>query len=235
MKRILLILMIVICLISFTSALDNQGVGKEGENFTFIQICDDATYITLSSIQYPNRTVEIINENMSSMGGGIFQYNFTDMVNGRHDPTGISDGCEKTFATYFIINPTGTILTNGEAILFGFIILLIGIFLFFSIMGVSKASEGSWLIAYICLTYILLYILMGICYLLSRDFLWSSTIFKNILYIVWFIMGIGFLPFVIVLSLYILGKEAMAALEEDYIRQGYNREEAKELSKKHKR
>ena len=108
-------------------------------------------------------------------------------------------------------------------------------FLFFSIKGVQKTEEGSWLIFYISLTYVLLYALIGICYLLAGDYLWATPIIESILYIVWFVMAVGFLPFVIVLSLYILGKEAKAVLEEDYMKEGYSREEAKDLSKKHKR
>ncbi len=129
MKKIILSLMLCMFLISFISALDEQGVGKEGENFTFIQTCDDATYITLSTIQYPNRTVQIINENMTSMGGGAYQYNFTDVVNGRTDITGISDGCTKTFATFFEVTPSGIILTSGGSIVY--LVLISGsLFLF---------------------------------------------------------------------------------------------------------
>lgn len=135
----------------------------------------------------------------------------------------------------FEVTPTGTIITIAESFLYGFIILLIGIFLFFSVMGIRKTESGSWLIAYICLTYVLVYSIMGVCYLIASDYLWASPIIENIVYIVWFVMGVGFLPFIIVLSLYILGQEARAALEEDYIRQGHTREEARELSRQKKR
>ncbi|MDD4110151.1 MAG: hypothetical protein PHS54_01205 [Clostridia bacterium] len=135
----------------------------------------------------------------------------------------------------FEVTPTGTELTTANAIFYGFILLLIGMFIFFSIAGMRKTESGGWLIFYICLTYILIYALMGILFILAGDFLWATPIIENVLYIVWFVMGIGFLPFVIVLSLYILGQEARAALEEDYMKQGYTRDEARDLSKKNKR
>lgn len=133
------------------------------------------------------------------------------------------------------ITPTGFEFTVSEAILYGFVLLLIGMFLFFAISGIRKAESGTWLIFYICLTYIILYALMGIVYLLASNYLWVVPIIGNILYIVWLIMGYGFLPFVIVLSLYILGQEARAALEQNYMDQGYTRDEARELSRKNKR
>jgi hypothetical protein len=139
------------------------------------------------------------------------------------------------FEFAFEVNPTGIGLTTGKAILYGFILSLIGLFLFFSISGIRKAESGVWLVAYICLTYILVYGLIGILYLLANAFLWMTPIMANILYIIWFIMGIGFLPFAIILSLYMLGKEAEATLEQDYMKQGYTRDDARDLSRRTKR
>ncbi len=138
MRKILLLTIIGMFLLSFTTALDNQGTGREGQNFTFIQTCNDATYITLSTIQYPNRSVESINTNMTSIGGGAFQFNFTNIVNGRHDVTGISDGCTKNFATLFEVTPSGNINNLG----FYFIIYLI----LFGIAGFGFYIENEWVV-----------------------------------------------------------------------------------------
>lgn len=132
----------------------------------------------------------------------------------------------------FEVIPTGNSFDISNAVLYGFILALIGMFLFFSINGIKKSTNGSWLIAYICLTYILLYLLVGFLYLMSKYYLFTTPIFESIFYISWFVMGIGFLPFVIVLTLYILGQEAKAVLKKDYMSQGYNEDEARELSKK---
>jgi hypothetical protein len=132
------------------------------------------------------------------------------------------------------VNSVGNEFTTAQAILYGLLISLIGLFLFFSISGIRKTEEGAWLIAYICLTYILVYALMGIFYLIANNFLWVMPIVSNILYIIWFVMGIGFLPFAIVLSLYILGQEARATLEHDYMKQGYSRDESRELSRRNR-
>jgi len=137
MRKLLMLLFMGMFLINLTSALDSQGVGKEGDNFTFIQTCDDATYITLSTIQYPNRTVQIINENMSDMGGKSYQYNFTDTVTGRYDITGISDGCTNTFATYFEVTYSGKVMSSSNAILYVPIYLLLGFLFVITIYGIN--------------------------------------------------------------------------------------------------
>lgn len=132
----------------------------------------------------------------------------------------------------FEVSPTGNNLENSKSFLYGFILLLIGMLLFFSVNGIKKATSGSWMIAYVCLTYILLYSLFGFLYLLSYAYLWDLIIFERIFYIAWFVMGIGFLPFVIIVTLYILGQEAKAVLKKNYINQGYTRDEAEDLSRK---
>lgn len=136
MRKILLLLIASLFLLSLTTAsLDNQGIGVQGQNFTFIQTCDDAEWITLSTHQFPNRSIEVINTNMTSNGGGSFQYNFTDIVNGRHDITGISNGCSQTFATFFDVTNTGSHFDSPQSIMtIGLLLVLIfltGIFLFF--------------------------------------------------------------------------------------------------------
>lgn len=123
-------------------------------------------------------------------------------------------------------------LTTPHSILYLIFFLILGAGLFFSINGVKKAVNGSWMIAYTCLTYILLYLTVAFLWILSMNYLQAIPLFESIFYIIWFVMGVGFLPFVIIVSLVILGKEAKAALEQGYVDQGYSRQEAKELSRK---
>ncbi len=148
MKKIFL-LIFVILFISLTSAgLENQGSGEQNQNFTINQGCSDATYMTLSTIQYPDRTVQIINTNMTSVGGGSFQYNLTNTSQlGRYDVIGISDGCQRDFTFYFTI---GEELNTGRAIAYiGFIMIILFTF-FLTIYGASlvrwkhlRSDEGK--------------------------------------------------------------------------------------------
>lgn len=135
----------------------------------------------------------------------------------------------------FEVTETGSEFTIPEAILYGFILILLATFLYFALYGIRNAVSSEWLIGYICLSYIVLYLVLSVIWILSKNYLWTFPMLENVLFMAWFIMGIGFLPFVFVISLYILGKEAKASLEEDYVKQGYSREEARELSRKNKR
>lgn len=102
------ILYIIVCLwivglIGIVTGLDSLGNFEQNQIVTIRQTCVDSTYITIA-IYYPNSSIAISGQSMNDNGNGQFSYDFTDTINfGRYDVTGISDGCEKTFATYFDI------------------------------------------------------------------------------------------------------------------------------------
>jgi len=122
-NKILISFIFGIILFSMTSvlALESQGTFKQYEEVRIAQVCDTATYITISSITYPNSTVAMNNTNMTSAGSGEFYYlfNLTDKL-GKYDVRGISDGCEKTFATYFELTPFGELGVLIFLIIFSF-------------------------------------------------------------------------------------------------------------------
>ena len=82
------------------------GFQKLNQEFNFTQVCSDATYITITNIKTPSNSY-LINKNMTQVGDGTFVYNYTPTELGRIDFMGVSDGCEKTFATYFIVTYDG--------------------------------------------------------------------------------------------------------------------------------
>jgi len=136
-KTILLI--IGIFLISSASALVDLGSISYGEQIRIKQVCSDATYINISSISYPNSTIAVSNIEMTNAGSGEFYYLFNNTkAFGRFDVLGISDGCEKTFATYFVV---GKELTSGKSIIYvGFILII----LFSFILTIFGAGKIKW-------------------------------------------------------------------------------------------
>jgi len=147
--------LLILLLTSFASALDNLGTKQVSEEFRFCQICSDATYITLSSVETPNST-QIINENMTLEGPGQFCYNYTASIVGRHDFRGVSDGCENTFATYVDVNLSGVENTTTLIISDIFIILAIAVIIFIlhhkyknsnkgeSTKSITESHNGNW-------------------------------------------------------------------------------------------
>ena len=134
-----LTLFLLMFLLSFISATTlNQYKPQEvNVEFNFTQGCNDATYMTLSTIITPNST-EIINTNMTSTGGGSYQYNYTPNQVGRYDFTGISDGCLKTFAVYVDVTPDGKVYDTGDSIMR----MLVAIFFILMMVGFHRVSKN---------------------------------------------------------------------------------------------
>lgn len=127
-KKYFILIMMGIFLIGLTSAqLDSLGTFKQNSEVRIAQVCQDATYINISSISYPNGTVAVSGIQMTSAGSGEYYYDFTDTsLLGRYDVRGISDGCEKTFATYFEVTLNGNKPAEGiVVVIFTIIFILI--------------------------------------------------------------------------------------------------------------
>ena len=130
---------LLIFLISIVSAttLQNYKPQQVDVEFNFTSTCQDATYITLSTIITPNST-EIINTNMTSTGGGSYSYNYTPNQIGQYDFTGISDGCLKTFAVYVPVTADGKLYDTGDSL----IRIFVAIFFILIMVGLHRVSKG---------------------------------------------------------------------------------------------
>lgn len=131
-------ILLVVFTLSFVSSLDSLGIYKQGEVVRVTQVCSDATYINISSISYPNSSVAASNIQMTLAGSGEFYYDFNTSISGRYDVRGISDGCENTFATYFIVTSTGEDYNESQ---FGIIATWGIIILLFTGLGFSFSKE----------------------------------------------------------------------------------------------
>jgi len=144
MKKIILTLMIGICLISCVSPLNSLGIFKQNQDVRITQICSDATYINISSVTYPNSTVVISGIEMTGAGSGEFYYDFASTsLLGRYDVRGISDGCEKTFATYFVINYFGQELSPSQSTLYLGLLGILIFILFVNFWGMGHLPKSN--------------------------------------------------------------------------------------------
>ena len=105
MKISLLLVLVMVFSLTVVAA-ESFPSQKVNEQFSFCQICSDATYITLSSVESPSST-NFTNVNMSSMGSGSFCYNHTPTEIGLYSFRGISDGCVKSYAVNVDVTPSG--------------------------------------------------------------------------------------------------------------------------------
>jgi hypothetical protein len=134
--KIGIFLLFVMMMISFVSSLDTYPGKPVNIEFSFCQTCQDATYITLSSIR-STYTSEGIYTNMTSVGAGEFCYNYTPTRITDYDFTGISDGCEKTFAVTVPVTYSGEEITSQEGSIY-FVALA---FLIIIIIGLGYLSS----------------------------------------------------------------------------------------------
>lgn len=136
-------LFISIFLVSSVCALDSLGTFKKGQQVRITQVCADATQVNITSISYPNSTPAAANIQMIKSGQEFYYWFYGTNVVGRYDVRGVSDGCEKTFATYFEITSDGSektlIKTDLQFFIFFFISLGFGLLL--GILGIYNDAR----------------------------------------------------------------------------------------------
>ncbi len=236
-NKIILGIMMGIMVLSLASAMDCDGTYLGSfELDTDIQLqqtCDSCTYVTLNSITYSNDTVQVIIENMTKSGVD-YNYSFHTSIPGYHYYTVFGDkaGVISTEKFCFLV---GSQLNTGNSILATLILLVLIVFMLLSIKGVFKAYEGWSQIFYICVSYILLFSVFFLLWLLSKNYLYDIPLLESVFWIIWIVLAGLFFPFVIGVSAYILKKQAEALMEKDFVQQGYTREEARDMSKKSRR
>jgi hypothetical protein len=194
-----------IFLISIASAsLDSAGTYKVNQEFNFTQPCVDASYITLSLIKAPSGTT-IIDENMTLISTGVYAYNFTPSETGRHFFEGTSDGCERTFATYIDVTPSGSLLDQASSVtLFGSLIVMIIIGLAFLFMG-SKSESIAGKISFITLGVVVFIMVVLYTVVTIQQVLYGFdgilTGIETFLFVMKTLLTIGILGFFVVIAM----------------------------------
>lgn len=104
----LMFFIMIISFLSFSSAyqVDSLGEFEQNSEVRLVQICDNAEFINISSVSYPNSSsaIEDVQMNNGNNGEYYYMFNKTSEV-GTYHVRGISDGCEKNFVYTFEIYP----------------------------------------------------------------------------------------------------------------------------------
>lgn len=225
MKKQIIIFLALLLILPICSAdcafYGNFEVNKQVE---LVQTCTSCSSIN-ASLVYPDSTNEfIVFQNIN----GMYNYTFNNTSQlGAYNVIGSDAWCY-----YFNINPTGTSFDTSQSSLFIIFLLIFILFLVGGILGMSKAINGSWQIAYICLSYISLFAIFFISWLYSSNYLYQTPILASIFWILWLILAFGFFPFILVIGTYIIGKGIKDNLIKEYKSQGYTEGEAREMASK---
>lgn len=117
-----------------SSSIETLGIFKQGTAVELTQVCSNCTYVNISSITYPNRTL-IATEKSMTQSGVAYNYSLSNsytntlgryIVCGYGDPDGIKD----TWCYDFFINGTGREEPSGAVSSLFIIAFLIVMFLF---------------------------------------------------------------------------------------------------------
>lgn len=149
MRKLFLILFIGMFFISISSA--SLGTFRQGYCISLYQYCDDCSYVNLTSMQYPNGTILIINEVMTKQDVD-YNYTFCDtntLGDYYYVVKGDAGGEVSTERLSFEVTGGGSTPTTAQALMYGiilFVLLLLfgGSFIWFNNIewGNYTNSEG---------------------------------------------------------------------------------------------
>ena len=136
MKKILLILILGVFLISFASAqIQNLGTFKLGDDVNLIQTCDNCTFNNITSVLNPN-SLEVIGEFKMTKKGTVYNFTLsstnatifgTYIVNGFGDLNGINTVWNYNFLVTANGKPFETFPNQFAVIALAFILIMFGL------------------------------------------------------------------------------------------------------------
>lgn len=236
--KLLGFLLISLFLLSPILAEQQTLYGKTNEIIQIVQSHPNMSSCNITKISYPNQTIVYTIIPMLTTNNINYYYSFNlTQQNGNYIVTtcGNGDGILDCMDYNIEISPTGIPFEISQSYLFIGLLLLFILFLIGGIWGLSRAINGAWQITYICLAYLSLFSIFFISWLYSNNYLWQTPILASIFWILWLIMGSGFLPFIFIVGTYIVGKGIKDNLFKQYKMQGYTDEEAREMAKSRRR
>lgn len=131
MKKIFIILIWVL-LVSPINALSIPTVIQDG-TVELTQFCPSCTFVNLSSVIFPDNTIQYFNEEMTKNGSTYnFSFSKTSQIGEYvYFVEGDKDGTLAGESLPLIVTKTGFLLTEGEAIIY--LVVALGVFLLFVI------------------------------------------------------------------------------------------------------
>lgn len=222
MKKITLLMLMSLLLISFAFGLEGLPPQQQGNCVDLIQTCDNCTYVNLTKVLKPNG-LEYINAEMTKSNGD-YNYSYCNTTSlGEYIVTacGNDDGYYTCDSYPFTVTPSGTLFDSSQAIIYLVVLIMISFIFLLSAYGTYKLPwknkrnlEGQVVgvndLKYlkVILGFATYFLLIWIIYLLwglTGNFLMlntASSLFRALFYILITILfpGMVFFLFVIVVS-----------------------------------
>ena len=230
-KKVMSFLILGIFLIAFAPFVSSSLGSYELNECVKIRTILNVSSVNISTISYPNSTFAVSNKLMTKTAQ-TFTYDFcntTELGNYIYD---YFDNEGETYVNNFWITPNGKLLNTQTSILYMGIILFFIFLLCTSIYGVYHSDTQGWMIGYLCFAYVTLFAIFFIFWQFAVNYLWNTPLLGSIFWVLWLVLAIGFLPFVIFLSWYIIQKGFEDVEVNRFMEMGYTKEQALSMRKK---
>ena len=131
--------------VSATCSGTDLGIFKQGSTIELRQVCDSCSYVTLSSIVYPNSSFIYVNENMSK-NGIDYNYSFSNtsqMGIYQYSVVGDKDGNPATETFCFEITYSGQSLSTANSIFYAILICILSLIMVGVFIGAGKLEREN--------------------------------------------------------------------------------------------
>lgn len=226
-------LLCCILLFSAVSASDYLP-HKINTQLEFSITSNEAISCNVTSYDYPLGFVtlqQIMTRNGQTFNATIDKTNFTSIGDYCFNIVCSSGTAIETGSVCRDVTPSGDNFTMQQALLIVVLYIFIILLLLISLYLIFFSETFEWVVGGISSTYIMLFTLVFITWLFMTNYFSQFAILGNILWILWLILGFGFLPFIAGLSFYIILRGFNQKNIESLQTMGYTRDEATALSK----
>lgn len=233
-KKILLILILGMFLVSFTCAV-SIGTFKQSEDVQLYQTCDDCTYCNFTIIKYPNSS-EIITDVETTKRATYFYYdlngaNTSDLGEYTYcyecgDGTNKATGCIN-----FEITGNGKELTDGIATNFNFSMAFLLVFFFLSLIGIFKFENPTGKLACYWVAHVLFVVGTFSVWQFNGGYAIAYTGLAGIFKVLFYVSIIAMFPMVLLSLAWIFYIHVMNDTIKGFMERGMDEQEAHKRAK----
>lgn len=236
MKQLLILLLAILLIFPLVSAAEYKAVQNQAYNITVPcelngWFCGSST-VCNASLQYQKTSAYIINNQKVNVSGSyvIIPLNITQTaVAGEYigdvkcnNPT---TGLNASTSFTLLVNQSGEELSISNALLYIGLLAILLLVLVFAVNGFSEANYG-WKLARIAAVYFIALAGTFVIWSLVNGFLTTVPFLERMLYIIWYTLMWGIIPFILVLIVMFFNSLLKTTEVNTLIKRGHSQEEA---------
>jgi hypothetical protein len=199
-------IIMLFCIYQISAITESLGTQKQGDCVLLPQTCYNCSYVNITSVQYPNSSLIVLDVNMTQYGSQ-YSYEFCDTQQlGKYIVNTEADGIVAPYD--FVVTPSGVLQTTSQGIgsAIFLITMLVLTFLFGFIGFKLSESEYLWILGIFFMFLSVLFIVYDVWlgYEFHRNFtgMSNSAMPEMIFYIFMLLLVLGLLVSVLLLFLH---------------------------------